>query len=660
MSVEGMAGGIGILDIVVFLGVLGSAAYYYISRKKQVAPVFKKLTINPLASHDRSFIRRMKNGGRSVVVFFGSQTGTAEEFASRLSKESSRYGLKALTVDPEDCEMDDLTKLPEIENSLAVFMMATYGEGDPTDNAQEFIDWLKEGNADLTGLRYAVFGLGNKTYEHFNSIGKYVDNRLEELGAERVFELGLGDDDANIEEDYLTWKEKFWPVVCEYFGVADAGEEISARQYSLVLQDNIPKDKTFTGEPSKIGSLRNQKPPFDPKNPFLATVIVKRELHKGGSRSCLHIELDLTDSKIRYECGDHAAILPRNNATIVQWIGDRLKVDLDVVFTLNNNDAEATKSHPFPCPTTYRMALTHYLDITSCPRTNVLKDIAQYANEEERDFLLSLTKSTHESKEAYLDWIVSKHRTIIHVLEDLKSLNPPIDHLCELLPRLQVRYYSISSSPRVNPSRLSITAVVVEYVTKLNRPMMGVATGMLGSMDPSETVSPKVPVFVRRSQFKLPYKSALPVVMVGPGTGLAPFMGFLQEKLYQKQEGKPIGNIYLYFGCRHRNEDFIYEQELQKFLDEEVLTKLYVAFSRDQEKKVYVQHLMEQNGKEIWETLEQKGHFYVCGDARNMAHDVDLTLHKIAIKHGNLDSASASDYIKRMRSSGKYSCDVWS
>lgn len=131
-----------------------------------------------------------------MIVFYGSQTGTAEEFAARLAKEAARYGMKAMVADPEEYEMEDLTKLVEIQNSLAVFCVATYGEGDPTDNAQEFFEWLNNGGADLTGLRYAVFGLGNKTYEHYNKVGKLLDSKLEQFGAERIFELGLGDDDG--------------------------------------------------------------------------------------------------------------------------------------------------------------------------------------------------------------------------------------------------------------------------------------------------------------------------------------------------------------------------------------------------------------------------------------------------------------------------------
>ncbi|KAB0405720.1 hypothetical protein E2I00_008433 [Balaenoptera physalus] len=174
---------------------------------------------------DSSFVEKMKKTGRNIVVFYGSQTGTAEEFANRLSKDAHRYGMRGMAADPEEYDLGDLSSLSEIENALAVFCMATYGEGDPTDNAQDFYDWLQETDVDLSGVKYAVFGLGNKTYEHFNAMGKYVDKRLEQLGAQRIFDLGLGDDDGNLEEDFITWREQFWPAVCEHLGVEATGDE---------------------------------------------------------------------------------------------------------------------------------------------------------------------------------------------------------------------------------------------------------------------------------------------------------------------------------------------------------------------------------------------------------------------------------------------------
>lgn len=652
------------LDFFILSVLAGMGVYwYFFKNKKQEQPTFKKLTVQPVQGRmsDPSFINKMKSSGRNVIVFYGSQTGTAEEFAGRLAKDAQGYGMKGMVADPEECEMDNLSNLPEIENSLAIFCMATYGEGDPTDNAQEFYNWLQNGESDLTGVKFAVFGLGNKTYEHYNAMGIYVDKRLEELGAERIYELGLGDDDANIEEDFITWREKFWPTICEHFGVKATGDQVSIRQYSLTVHDDLTAEKCYKGEIARLGSFGNQKPPFDAKNPFLAPVNVNRELHKGGDRSCMHIEFDITGSKIRYEAGDHVAVYPVNDSELVDLIGKRLEVDLDQMFTLTNLDEEASKKHPFPCPTTYRTAFSHYLDITSTPRTHILRELAEYAlDQKDKDFLLKLTSSTPEGKTLYSDWVVKDRRNITAILEDLPSVKPPIDHLCELLPRLQARYYSISSSPKVNPTSIHITAVVVKYKTKANRTMKGVATNWLAFKRPTNGLKPKVPIYVRKSQFRLPFKANTPVIMIGPGTGLAPFRGFIQERNFLKKQGKPVGDTVLYFGCRHKNQDYLYEDEIEEYVKDGTLTHLHLAFSRDGPEKLYVQHILRQNMEETWKMLEQGGHIYVCGDARNMARDVHETLEKIITECGNMDKEKATNYVKQMQNKGRYSCDVWS
>ncbi|KAF2977266.1 hypothetical protein EK904_008160 [Melospiza melodia maxima] len=184
-------------DVFLISLITGLLTYWFFFRKKkEEVPELPKMQTVAAPVRDSSFIEKMKKTGRNIVVFYGSQTGTAEEFANRLAKDAHRYGLRGMAADPEEYDLSDLSRLSEIDKSLAVFCMATYGEGDPTDNAQDFYDWLQEADADLSGLRFAVFGLGNKTYEHFNAMGKYVDKRLEELGAQRIFELGLGDDDG--------------------------------------------------------------------------------------------------------------------------------------------------------------------------------------------------------------------------------------------------------------------------------------------------------------------------------------------------------------------------------------------------------------------------------------------------------------------------------
>ncbi|XP_044733149.1 NADPH--cytochrome P450 reductase isoform X2 [Chrysoperla carnea] len=661
----------GTFDIILLVVLLGVGVWWlFFKNKKKDDPyssIGKSYSIQPTSlsltnTSENSFIKKLKASGRSLVVFYGSQTGTAEEFAGRLAKEGIRYQLKGMVADPEECDMEELVNLKSIPNSLAVFALATYGEGDPTDNAMEFYEWLQNGSADLTGLNYAVFGLGNKTYEHYNEIAIYVDNRLEELGASRVFELGLGDDDANIEDDFITWKDRFWPAVCEFFGIEATGDDESIRQYKLLEhKDEIP-ERVYTGEIARLYSYQTQRPPFDAKNPYLAPIVVNRELHKGGGRSCMHIEFDIEGSKIRYESGDHLAVYPVNDTELVNKIGKMCNADLDTIFTLTNTDEESSKKHPFPCPCSYRTALTHYLDITMNPRTHVLKELSEYATDPaEKERLKLMASISPEGKALYQKWINEENRNIVDVLEDSPSCRPAIDHLCELLPRLQPRYYSISSSGRVYPSTIHITAVLVQYETPTNRIHKGVATSWLAQKKPDNgTTPPRVPVFVRKSQFRLPNRTQTPIIMIGPGTGLAPFRGFIQERHLSKQEGKEVGDTILYFGCRKKSEDFIYEEELKEYVEKGSLT-LKVAFSRDQKEKQYVTHLLEKDSDEIWRVIgENNGHIYICGDARSMALDVRNIITKVVMEKGNMTEPQAVAYIKKMESQKRYSSDVWS
>jgi NADPH-ferrihemoprotein reductase len=220
---------------------------------------------NKESPQEKSLLEKMKSTGKTLVIFFGSQTGTAEEFARRLAKNARLYGIKAIVVDPEEVDTSELTSLVEIPNCVAVFVIATYGEGDPTDNAQQFVDYLRQDDVDLGGIKYAVFGLGNKTYEHYNEVGKFMDKRLEEINASRLMPLGLGDDDGNIEEDFVTWMDKFWPAICEYQGVSNMEQDISMRQYQLQTHDNLPPEKVFKGDITRLNSYIKQRPPFDAK-----------------------------------------------------------------------------------------------------------------------------------------------------------------------------------------------------------------------------------------------------------------------------------------------------------------------------------------------------------------------------------------------------------
>ena len=630
---------------------------------------------------DSSFIGKMKSSDKNCIVFYGSQTGTAEDFARLLVSEANAFGFSAMSADLEEYNMADLERMSEIDDGFVIFCMATYGEGDPTDNAIDFTDWIKEEaeSADLSGLKYTVFGLGNKTYEHYQAMGRLVDEKLDEFGAERLYERGEGDDDADIEDDFNSWKKEMWPALCKQFGKSYESDASSKLSRQFVLKefgvDGLPKDKVYTGQHIKVvasedGSIAKVRKAsetiFDAKNPFMASVPVHRELFKGDAitrdgRSCLHMEVDISGSGMSYEAGDHIAVYPQNDSALVEELGKRLEIDLDSVFMLENTDP-SNKKLPFPCPCTYRTALTHYLDIAHLPKHHLLSTLAQYASDEkEREFLEKMTSS--EGKSVLAQWINKDCRNLLQVLKDLPSLRPPVDHIIEHLPRLQVRYYSISSSGRVHRNKVHITAVVLNYTTKTGREAKGVCTNYLKGLKEGD----KMPVYIRKSTFRLPRSATKPVVMIGPGTGLAPFRGFIQERALERKELKEVsdlesyGETILYFGCRNRNEDFLYEDELRGYKEEGVLTELHLAFSREQSEKVYVTHLLSkpENKDKLWDCIQRGGHIYVCGDGNRMAKDVNHILRSVIMEKSNRTEAEADKFISQLHTKGRYAQDVW-
>jgi len=549
-----------------------------------------------------------------------------------------------------------------VEDHIAVFLMATYGEGEPTDNAMQFNDFIKDEETDLDGLNFAVFGLGNSTYEHFNKMGKDTDILLEKRGGTRISALGMGDDDANIEDDYMNWREAFFADMSSIFGVVKSDDNLDVRNYKLVEHSDLPPSQVFQGEMGALGGYTTQRPPYDTKNPYLAQLTTNYNLCTGDSdRAVFHCEVDISNARIRYEAGDHIAIYPENNVTIVNKLGNRLGVDLDKAISLNCTDEFSSKKTPFPCPTTYRVALTHYVDITTPPRTNIIKDLAQYATDDtDKAFLVNISSNTVEGKNEYNDWVVKEQRHILQILEELPSLYPPLDHVLELLPRLQARYYSIASSSKCHPDSVHVCAALVRYNTSTGRAAEGVCTSWLEKMVPNESNQSKIPVFVRRNQgFRLPRRTQIPIIMVGPGTGIAPFRGFIQDRATVIRAGQECGANVLFFGCRYEKMDYLYEEELKEMEKEGVL-QLYTAFSRDTDKKVYVQHLMEEYGAMIWELLEKGAHFYVCGDARLMARDVHKQLLSIVEQHGKMEPSQAETFVSGLENSFRYQKDVWS
>ncbi|RKP06656.1 hypothetical protein THASP1DRAFT_35095 [Thamnocephalis sphaerospora] len=689
----------------------------------------------------RNFVEVMEQTDKNVIVFFGSQTGTAEDYANRIAKEAQkRYGLRCMVADIEDYDMERLDRLPT--DHLAIFVMATYGEGEPTDNATEFWNFLiadsedsvpsfsrqdegdevaedEEGRSTegrpLHNLRYAVFGLGNRTYEHFNAVCRRLDTRLTELGARRVCARGEGDDDSNLEEDYISWKDEAWPAIAEAMGVTE--QSASAHEPAYVVteltEDDYDVNHVYKGELVERRSGDSTPTAYDIKNPYMARLKVTRELFsEGAGRHCVHAEVDLRGSDIRYQCGDHLAVWPVNAELEVERIARICGVAdrLDTVTRVASTNDTAAKKYPFPVPTTYRTLLRHYIDVNSCPSREFVAVLAQYVEPEAAKAYLQRLGS---DKDAYHKEVLEAHMNLATLIEQTAAqasvpvgtdgVTIPVAVAIECLGRLQPRYYSISSSPKVHPDHAHATAVVVDHEVAHGRRFRGVATNYLHAAhkkltvggivqtttdvaevadgidgvaladamhhlhldeDDVEGMSVRVPIFVRPyANFKLPKDASRPIIMVGPGTGVAPFRGFVQERVHQLRSGVAVGPTILFFGCRHRDQDFMYREEWDAQFAElaENKSELVLAFSREQDQKVYVQDRMRERQADLWRWLhEERGYFYVCGDAKNMARAVNNQLVEVARSVGGLEEEQAVQWVKTLRTTGRYQEDVWS
>ncbi|RCH89036.1 NADPH-cytochrome P450 reductase [Rhizopus stolonifer] len=650
---------------------------------------------------ERNFVKVMQEQGRRVIFFYGSQTGTAEDYASRLAKEcSQKYGVSAMTADIEQYDLSYLDTVPE--DCLVFFVVATYGEGEPTDNAVEFWDLITDEEPQfstsdrLENLRYITFGLGNKTYEHYNEVVRKIDHRLLALGAKRIGERGEGDDDGSLEEDFLAWQEEMWPAFCEALGVDEANAQLGPRQaiFSVEELTEFDKAKVYFGELSEW-LKEGARVVYDAKRPYNAP-ITSRDLFKNSDRHCLHMEIDISDTNLSYQTGDHVAIWPTNSEVEVERLAQVLGLmdKLDTVIRVQAIDATASKQHPFPVPTTYRAVFRHYLDICAVVPRQTLMSLIEYAPTEKSKEVLRKLATDKEEYRLRVGDMTRNLGEVLEMLAESESMDPknsfanvPFDLIVEAVSRLQPRYYSISSSSKEDPKKITVTAVTLQYTPDLSSPrtVYGVNTTYLwrlheaiNGLEP-DTASPRyylggprdglfdvqakqarVPVHVRRSQFKLPRNPTVPIIMVGPGTGVAPFRGFVRERALQKKEGKPVGTTVLFFGCRHPEQDFLYADEWPELF--ETLggdSRLITAFSRETDKKVYVQHRLLEHGQAMWNLLEKGAYVYVCGDAKVMARDVNQTFVQFAKDLGGLDEAEAQDYVKNLRNTGRYQEDVW-
>ncbi|KAK3709465.1 hypothetical protein LTR37_010838 [Vermiconidia calcicola] len=687
------------LDIVVLVALLlGTVAYftkgtYWAVQKDPYATSFANGSASK-AGKSRNILEKMQESGKNCVVFYGSQTGTAEDYASRLAKEgSSRFGLKTMTADLEEYDYDNFDQFPE--DHVAVFVLATYGEGEPTDNAVEFYEFIggddvsfsEKGGPDgepLGGLKYVAFGLGNNTYEHYNSMVRNVTKYLDRLGAKRIGEPGEGDDGAGtMEEDFLAWKEPMWTALADTMNLEER-EAVYEPVFEVTEKPDLsPEDDTvYVGEPNKNHLEGASKGPYNAHNPYIAPIAESRELFNDKSRNCLHMEVDISGSNLSYTTGDHIAVWPTNPGREVERFLRVLGLEDRRHTVISVKGLDATAKVPFPTPTTYEAVVRYHMEIGAAVSRQFVSSLAQFAPNDE---IKAEMNRIGGDKDVFAEKVSSQHYNLAQFLESFSQSwdKIPFSMMIEGLHKLQPRYYSISSSSLAQKKQISITAVVASVAVE-NSPniVLGVTTNYLlalkqkqhGDPDPDPhgleyaITGPRnkydgihVPVHVRHSNFKLPSDPAKPIIMVGPGSGVAPFRGFVQERAQLAKNGETVGKTILFFGCRNEAEDFIYKEQWEQWKQDlgdqfEIVT----AFSRDGPQKVYVQHRLKEKAEEVNKLLEQKAYFYVCGDAANMARDVNETLSQLISDQRGVSKQKGEEIVKSMRAANQYQEDVWS
>lgn len=533
----------------------------------------------------------------SLTILYGSQTGNAKGVATAIKAQAEARGLPVTLASMADYKPKQLKK----ESHLLV-VVSTYGEGEPPESAVDLFEQLKKGKiGKLDGLKFAVLGLGDSSYEFFCQTGKDFDDFLATAGAERIYEL------ANLDVDYQdaakSWGEQALNAIAATLSIGAASSVASAVQQA-------------------VGHSQYSK-----ENPFPARLSVNQKITgRDSTKDIRHIEINLADSGLTYQPGDALGVWFDNDAELV---GE--------VLALTGLSGDEATAHG-----TLRTALTGHFELTRLHGGFItgLADISDNA----------ALKDLAGDK-AQVNALVASAQ-VVDVLKRFPTALTA-EQLVGLLRPLTPRLYSIASAQSEVEEEVHLTVGVVRYPQEDGTVRSGAASSYLADRLIEDG---EVRVFIEHNDnFRLPQNPDTPVIMVGPGTGIAPFRAFMQEREAQGAEGKN----WLFFGNPHFTQDFLYQVEWQRYVKSGLLSKISLAFSRDQANKIYVQDRLREAGQELYQWLEAGAHFYVCGDANKMAKDVQEALLDVIAEHGHKSREEAEEYLSELRRAKRYQRDVY-
>uniref|UniRef100_J3SC79 NADPH-dependent diflavin oxidoreductase 1 n=1 Tax=Crotalus adamanteus TaxID=8729 RepID=J3SC79_CROAD len=595
---------------------------------------------------------------RKMLVLYGSQTGTAQDTAERVGREAKRRHFHCKVEALDDYQVANL-----IHEPLVVFVCATTGQGDPPDNMKNFWKFLFRKNLPPTSLcqmDYAVLGLGDSSYPKFNFIAKKLHRRLLQLGGSPLVPTALGDDQHDLGPDAVTdpWLLSLWEKILALYPLPPGLHVMSPDvllppKYNFQFLDEASGDlRRATLQPEDALS----DVPSD-RNPFGAQMVSNRRVtSESHFQDVRLIEFDITGSGIEYGAGDIVMIQPHNSPEEVRLFCDLLGLDPDACFTLRPTEAGTPLPVHLPQPSTVRYLVTHCLDITCVPRRSFFEFLFHFSpNELERSKLQEFSSAQgQEELHAYCN---RPRRTILEVLCDFPHTTCaiPWNYLLDLTPQVRPRAFSIASSILTHPNRIQILLAVVHYKTCLSKARRGLCSTWLASLNPQNEVV-RVPLWVKKGTLKFPAEPGAPVVMIGPGTGVAVFRAAIQERVAQGRTGKNC----LFFGCRNRAKDFYCQAEWEELVKRGLLT-LFVAFSRDQEEKIYVQHRIRENKELLWELVKHKeAQIYLSGNAKQMPEAVAEALKFVFQSEGGLSAPEAEEYLTLLAQTHRFQAETWS
>ncbi len=543
------------------------------------------------------------SSNKKLTILYGSQTGNAKAIAQEYKAKAENAGIAVNLQNMADYKAKQLKNETHV-----VVVVSTHGEGDAPDDAVELHEFVASKKAPkLPDLSFAVIGLGDTSYEFFCQTAKDFDQRLEALGAKRVA------DRVDCDVDYDSAAEAFIDQLTTMLK-----DELTAKSQSQVVQ--LPGLSTVSSAASE----------YTKKNPFPATLSESLKITGRDSiKDIRHIEISLEDSGIQYQPGDAVGIWFTNDPQLADEFLSLLDIDGEETVSLGDESLSI------------RQALIDKFELTLGYPTFVKSYLETAPNAE--------LQALFEDKNKLREYLAE--RQIVDVIREFPA-KITAEQLARALRPLTPRLYSIASSQADVEDEVHLTVALVEYDVDGNKRQGGASGFLSNRLDEGQQVK----VFIEENNnFRLPENPDTPVIMVGPGTGIAPFRAFMQQRAEDDAQGKN----WLFFGNPSFTQDFLYQTEWQRFVKDGVVDKVSLAFSRDQKEKIYVQHRLLENGEEVYQWLEEGAHFYVCGDATHMAKDVHDALVSIVAKFGNKSEEQAEEYLTELRKAKRYQKDVY-